>query len=70
MQNSKTNPANPANQPQLPFSAAPIDWTLPVQFRFNQLRDVSDAADKAGFRIIRLKVVSGGYEAHLERKAK
>ena len=70
MQNSKTNPAKPAIQPQLPFSAAPIDWTLPVQFRFNQLRAVSDAADKAGFRIIRLKVVSGGYEAHFERKAK
>jgi len=55
------------NQPQLPFSAAPINWLEPVAFKFNQLRLVTAAADKAGFRIIRLKVISGGYEAHFER---
>lgn len=54
-------------QPKLPFSNAPIDWTLPVEFHFNQLRDVSAAADKAGFRIVRLKVVPGGYEAQFQR---
>jgi hypothetical protein len=55
------------NQSQLPFSNAPIDWTLPLQFRFNQLREVSTAAERAGFRIFRLKVVPGGYEAQCQR---
>jgi hypothetical protein len=56
-----------ANQPQLPFSTEPINWLEPLAFKFNQLRDVSAAADKAGFCIARLKVVSGGYEAQCER---
>ena len=56
------------NQPQLPISNTPIDWTEPVAFKFNQLRAVSDAAQRAGFRIILLKVVAGGYEAHFQRE--
>jgi hypothetical protein len=67
MQNSKTNPANPASQPQLPFNTAPINWLEPLAFKFRQLRDVSAAAERAGFRIVRLKVVTGGYEAQCER---
>ena len=56
------------SQPQLPFSAAPINWLEPLVFKFNQLRDVSTAAERAGFRIFKLKVVPGGYEAQCERK--
>jgi len=54
------------SQPTLPFSHAPINWLEPLAFNFNQLRDVSAAADKAGFRIVRLKTVPSGYEAMFE----
>ena len=55
------------SQPQLPFSTEPINWLEPLVFKFNQLRDVSAAAERAGFRIFRLKVVAGGYEAQCQR---
>ena len=55
------------NHPQLPFSNAPINWLEPLAFKFHQLRDVSTAAERAGFRIFRLKVVPGGYEALCQR---
>jgi hypothetical protein len=55
-------------QTKLPFNNAPIDWTLPVVFQFAQLRDVTTAADRAGFRITKLAVVLGGYEAQFQRK--
>jgi len=59
----------PDQQPQLPFSREPINWLEPVAFKFNQLRDVADAAARAGFRIVRLKVIAGGYEAQFQREA-
>jgi hypothetical protein len=59
----------PSPQTALPFSTAPIDWTLPLEFQFNQLRAVSDAARRHGFRIFRLKVIPGGYEAQFQRDA-
>jgi hypothetical protein len=60
------NPHSPQTA-NLPFSPGPINWLEPLAFKFNQLRDVSAAADKAGFRIFRLKVVAGGYEALCQR---
>jgi len=60
------NPHNPQTA-DLPFSPGPINWLEPLAFKFNQLRDVSDAAERAGFRIFRLKVVPGGYEALCQR---
>jgi hypothetical protein len=61
------NPHNPQTA-DLPFSNAPINWLEPLAFKFHQLRDVSTAAERAGFRIFRLKVVPGGYEALCQRK--
>jgi hypothetical protein len=60
------NPHNPQTA-DLPFSPGPINWLEPLAFKFNQLRDVSAAAERAGFRIFRLKVVPGGYEAMFAR---
>lgn len=54
-------------QPQLPFSNEPINWLEPLVFKFNQLPDVSAAANRAGYRIVLLKVLPGGYEAHCQR---
>ena len=56
------------NQPQLPFSTEPINWLEPLAFKFNQLRDVPTAAERAGFKIFRLKVEAGGYQAQFQRK--
>jgi hypothetical protein len=50
-----------SNQPTLPFSTEPIDWTQPIQLKFNQLQVVRHAAERAGFFIAKLKVVTGGY---------
>jgi hypothetical protein len=68
MQNSKTNSANSASQPALPFSTAPLDFSQPVECRFHQLVALRDKAAAAGFCIIRLKVIPGGYEAQFQRK--
>ena len=59
---------NPPTELELPFSREAIDWKMPVQFRFHQLRDVSAAAERAGYRIFRLKVEAGGYQAQFQRK--
>lgn len=61
MQNSKTNSANSASQPVLPFSTAPLDFSQPVECRFHQLAAVRDKAAAAGWRIIRMAVIPLGY---------
>ena len=58
------------NQPQLPFQPGPIDWTHPVIFRFSQLRDVDAAATRAGWRMVRLTVKTGTYEAQFVQEAR
>jgi hypothetical protein len=58
------------NQPQLPFQPGPIDWTHPVIFRFSQLRDVDAAATRAGWRMVRLTVKTGTYEARFVQEAR
>lgn len=58
----------PQAQITLSFSTELVDWTLPLEFQFNQLRDVSAAAERAGYRIFRLKVEAGGYSAQFQRK--
>lgn len=68
MQNSKTNPANPASQPTLPFSTEPINWLEPVECSFVQLRDVVATAERAGFRPARMHVIGGGYRLEFKRK--
>jgi hypothetical protein len=70
MKNTISNSANSASQPTLPFSRAAIDWTQPVQLKFSQLQIVRHAAERAGFFIARLKVVTGGYEIQYQPKAK
>lgn len=57
----------PDQQPHLPFSNAPIDWTQPVECRFNQLRDVVAAANRAGFEPVRLACITGGYKVTFQR---
>jgi hypothetical protein len=56
------------SQPTLPFSNEPIDWTLPVQLKFSQLPIVRHAAERAGFFIAKLKVVTGGYEIQCQQR--
>ena len=55
------------NQPQLPFSTAPIDWLEPVECRFNQLPAVTAAAKRAGFVAVRIACVNGGYKVTFQR---
>ena len=57
----------PPSQTALPFSAAPLDFSQPVECRFHQLAAVRDKAAAAGFSIVRLKVLAGGYEAQFQR---
>jgi hypothetical protein len=57
----------PDQQPQLPFSPAPIDWMEPVECRFSQLAAVTDAAARAGFEPVRMAVLPGGYRLTFQR---
>ena len=57
-------------QTPLPFQPGPIDWTQPVIFRFSQLRDVDAAATRAGWRMVRLTVKTGTYEARFVQEAR
>jgi hypothetical protein len=67
MEKCKTNSANSASQPVLPFSNAPIDWTEPVECRFSQLAAVTDAAARAGFEPVRMTVLASGYKLAFQR---
>jgi hypothetical protein len=57
------------NQPQLPFSTAPIDFTQGVECRFGQLAAVNAAAKRAGFVAIQLRVIKLGYRVDFQRVA-
>lgn len=54
------------HQQQLP--AMPRDFTQPVECSFGQLREVTAAAERAGFRAIRLHVITGGYKVEFQRR--
>jgi hypothetical protein len=54
-------------QPQLPFSNAPIEWTEPVECRFHQLATVTDAAARARFEPVRMTVLASGYRLTFQR---
>jgi hypothetical protein len=54
-------------QPQLPFSNAPIDWMEPDECRFSQLAAVTDAAARAGFEPVRMAVLASGYRLTFQR---
>ena len=73
MQNSKTNPANPASQPTEPHPPVvpgPINWLELIECSFKQLRDVTAAAQRAGYRAVRLHVIRGGYRVEFQRLSK
>ena len=69
MQNTVSNSANSASEPQLPFEPG-LDFSQPIQFRFNQLRAIDAAATRAGFRMVRLTVLKGVYEGRFIQEAR
>ena len=64
--NQPTEAMKPTS-PNPVFSNSPIDWNEPLEFGFSQLPAVAAAAERAGFYILRLKVLPGGYQAQCAR---
>ena len=48
------------------ITQSPIDWTLPIECRFGQSRDVLQAAERAGFKPVRIGCIDRGYRMEFE----
>lgn len=59
-----TNPTDP-----IVFSASPLDFSQPVECRFQQLATVRDKAAAAGWSISRMTVIRLGYRLTFQRDA-
>jgi hypothetical protein len=57
-------------QAQLKFCNGAIDWLAGIECRADQLRDVLNKAEAAGFKARRVQAIGGRYRIQFERQPK